>query len=71
MDQINEMNYLDMEKLSKYLYLSKSTIYKMVCNKTIPYVKLGTRTLFVKDQIEKWVISGGQMSIVLPNLSKI
>jgi excisionase family DNA binding protein len=67
---MNEMNYLDMENLSEYIHLSKSTIYKMVCNKTIPYIKLGTRTLFVKDQIDKWVLSGGQMSIELPVLSK-
>jgi len=64
------MNYLDMENLSKYVYLSKSTIYKMVSNKTIPYIKIGTRTLFVKDQIDKWVLSGGQISIELPVLSK-
>jgi excisionase family DNA binding protein len=67
---MNEMNYLDMENLSKYVHLSKSTIYKMVSNKTIPYVKLGTRTLFVKDQIDKWVICGGQMNIDLPVLPK-
>lgn len=67
---MNEEKFFDMDDLSKYVHLSKSTIYKMVCNKTIPYVKLGTRTLFVKDQIDKWVLSGGQMSIELPALQK-
>lgn len=70
METINEMNYLDMEKLSKYVHLSKSTIYKMVCNKSIPYVKLGTRTLFVKGQIDNWVLNGGKISPKLPVLSK-
>lgn len=68
---MNEEKFLDMENLSKYVHLSKSTIYKMVCNKTIPYVKLGTRTLFVKDQIDKWVLSGGQMNMGLPVLVKL
>ncbi len=65
------MNYLDMENLSKYVYLSKSTIYKMVSNNTIPYIKIGTRTLFVKDQIDKWALNNGKMSIELPDLPKI
>jgi excisionase family DNA binding protein len=68
---MNEMNYLDMENLSKYVYLSKSTIYKMVSNNTIPYIKIGTRTLFVKDQIDKWAFNNGKMSIELPDLPKI
>jgi excisionase family DNA binding protein len=68
---MNEMNYLDMENLSKYVYLSKSTIYKMVSNNTIPYIKIGTRTLFVKDQIDKWALNNGKMSIELPDLPKI
>ena len=34
-------------------------------------IKLGTRTLFVKDQIDKWVLSGGQMNMGLPVLAKL
>jgi excisionase family DNA binding protein len=68
---MNEMNYLDMENLAEYIHLSKSTIYKMVCNKTIPYIKLATRTLFVKDQIDKWALNNGRMSIELPVLQNL
>jgi excisionase family DNA binding protein len=68
---MNEMNYLDMENLAEYIHLSKSTIYKMVCNNAIPHIKLGRRTLFVKDQIDKWVLNGGQMNMGLPVLAKL
>ena len=67
---MENITYLDVVQLSNYIHLSKSTIYKMVSNKNIPYLKLGTRTLFVKVQIDKWVLSGGNMIENIPQLPK-
>ena len=66
----SEKKFLNMEELAEHTGMSKSYLYKRVCNKTIPFIKLGTRTVFVTEVIDKWVLSGGQMSIELPVLSK-
>lgn len=68
---MENITYLDVVQLSNYIHLSKSTIYKMVSNNNIPYLKLGTRTLFVKVQIDQWVLSGGNMIENIPQLPNI
>jgi excisionase family DNA binding protein len=61
--------FMDIGTLSEYLNLSTSTLYKKVHNKTIPFLKIGSRTLFDKVEIDKWVRRGGQMAdSELPNL---
>ena len=39
--------------------MSESYVYKMVSKNSIPHIKLGTRTPFKRNQIDKWVINGG------------
>ena len=67
---MNEKKFLNMDELTEYIPLSKSSIYKKVCNKTIPHVKLGSRTVFVREQIDQWIINGGQMNVELPDLPR-
>lgn len=62
------MKFFDVQILGEYLHLSKSTIYKMVSKNTIPHIKMGTRTLFEREQIDNWVITGGRIEENLPNL---
>ncbi len=63
---------LNIDELSEYLKLSKSFLYKKVHRKTIPFVKVGRRTIFVREQIDKWIQSGagtpGESLPQLPNL---
>lgn len=66
-----EKKFLDTDELTEYIHMSKSFIYKKVFTKTIPHVKLGTRTIFVKEQIDQWVINGGQMGMKLPDLGNL
>jgi excisionase family DNA binding protein len=66
-----ETRFYTMETLPLYISLSKSTIYKMVSQKTIPHIKIGTRTLFDRQQIDKWVLNGGRIEDDLPQLPKI
>ena len=66
----SEKKFLNMEELAEHVGMSKSFLYKRVCNKTIPFIKLGTRTVFVRDKIDKWVLRGGQVGMGLPDLPK-
>lgn len=59
-----------MDELADYTGMSKSFLYKRVFNKTIPFIKLGTRTVFVTEEIDKWVLRGGEMVMDLPELPK-
>jgi excisionase family DNA binding protein len=68
---MNENKFLDMDELAEYIKVSKSFLYKRVCYKTIPFIKLGTRTVFVREQIDQWVINGCQMEVNLPELPKL
>lgn len=67
----NDDKFLSMDELAKYIHMSKSFIYKRVFTKSIPHVKLGTRTVFVREQIDQWVINGGQMDANLPELPEL
>jgi excisionase family DNA binding protein len=68
---MEENKFLDVQILSDYIHLSKSSIYKMVSNKAIPHIKLGTRTLFERHQIDNWVLNSGRVEETLPSLPKI
>jgi excisionase family DNA binding protein len=65
---MEERKFLDVLELSQYLHLSKSTVYKMVSNKTIPHHKIGSRTLFDKAQIDQWVLNDGMIVKDLPEV---
>jgi excisionase family DNA binding protein len=68
---INTKKFLNMDELAEHTGMSKSFLYKRVSNKTIPFIKLGERrTVFVTEEIDKWVLRGGQMRLDLPDLPK-
>ena len=50
-----EENFLNVTMVSTYLHVAKSTIYKWVSQGSIPFVKLGNKTLFIKEHIDRWV----------------
>jgi excisionase family DNA binding protein len=66
-----EKKFLDVNGLAEYIHMSESYVYKMVSKQSIPHIKLGTRTLFERNQIDAWVISGGSMGNDLPLLPKV
>jgi len=66
-----ETRFYTMQTLPLYINLSRSTIYKMVSKNTIPHIKIGTRTLFDREQIDRWVLNGGRIEDELPQLPKI
>lgn len=46
---------LTVDEVASYTRLSKSTIYTYVCQRKIPYYKMGSRTFFKPEEIDKWV----------------
>lgn len=65
------MDFLNVQELKDYIHVSESFVYKKVSKNQIPYIKLGTRTLFERNQIDAWVINGGVMKEDLPALPEV
>ena len=68
---MEEKRSLDVQELTDYIHMSESYVYKKVSKNQIPHIKLGTRTLFERNQIDNWVINGGAMKEELPALPKV
>ena len=68
---MEERKFLDVQELTDYIHMSESYVYKMVSKQLIPHIKLGTRTLFERNQIDNWVINGGRLGEELPSLPKV
>jgi excisionase family DNA binding protein len=50
-----ECLYLNVRELSKHIKLSKSSIYKMVMRREIPFIKATGTLLFKQDVIDQWL----------------
>jgi excisionase family DNA binding protein len=46
---------LDIRQASATLGLKPSTLYKMVCQRRVPFTKLGTRLLLNPEKLSEWV----------------
>jgi len=63
--------YMDVSMTAEYLHVSRSFIYQWVNQDRIPYIKAGSRTIFVRDQIDQWVSNGFRKIEDIPTISKI
>jgi excisionase family DNA binding protein len=63
--------FLDMNGLEEYIHLAKSTIYKKVSRNEIPHMKVGSRTLFDINVIDRWLENGGRLDDELPKLPNL
>jgi len=52
---LNMEELLTLEELSRYLKISKPTLYKMVEKGRIPALKIGNQWRFKKEDINRWV----------------
>ena len=48
---------LDIKDVADYTGLSVHTLYTMVSQRRIPFVKLGRLTKFDREEIDKWITS--------------
>lgn len=46
---------LDIQQVAIYTGLSVHTLYTMVSQRRIPFVKLGRLTKFDRDELDKWI----------------
>ena len=51
----NMCNLIDINEASAMLKLKTSTLYKMICQKRIPVVRLNSRVLFSQERLEEWI----------------
>lgn len=54
-DRRSGLRVMTLEEVSKYLRLSKSTVYRMANEGRIPVSKIGRRWRFRKDVIDGWL----------------
>lgn len=50
-----DKRFLGIEELSQYLGLTKGTLYVWVCQRKIPYLKVGKLVKFDLIEIERWL----------------
>ncbi|EDP74696.1 helix-turn-helix domain-containing protein [Hydrogenivirga sp. 128-5-R1-1] len=55
MGKIKKIQFMTVEELALALRVPKSTIYKWVYERRIPYVKIGKRLLFEYTKIMEWI----------------
>jgi excisionase family DNA binding protein len=53
-----EDRWLTVDDVSKYLSITKDTIYKWIDNRSMPAHKVGRKWMFQKTEIDEWVKSG-------------
>ncbi|WP_254843983.1 helix-turn-helix domain-containing protein [Virgibacillus dokdonensis] len=50
-----ERTTMTVKEMAVYLDLSTDFVYKLCREKKIPHIKIGTRTMFKKESIDKWL----------------
>ena len=65
--------FLKVQEASDLLRTSKSTLYKMTMNSTIPHYKVGRNLLFKKEELIQFVENGdaGKCTRIVPSAMDI
>jgi len=50
-----DKRFLDMDECSRYVGITKGTLYVWVCRRKIPYLKVGKLVKFDIKRIESWM----------------
>lgn len=50
-----EKRLIGVKEIEVYLGIPKGTIYNLVSQRRIPFVKIGRRTLFDLSEINRWI----------------
>ena len=65
-NSIKETPYMNVKMVSQYLHVAESTVYRWVGMNFIPHAKLQARTVFVKEQIDGWVLKNVVANVESP-----
>lgn len=64
---INEkLELLNCNELAQLLKIKTETVYSWLCKRQLPqnlYLKLGRKPMFIKSEVENWVLNGATMAI--------
>lgn len=60
--------FMDMTEVSQHIKLSKSTVYKLVHRKQIPFIKMRSKNLFDEDMINRWILNGSRCDFEIPEI---
>ena len=58
------LELLNCEQVAQMLGVNIGTLYVWICKKQLPqsiYRKLGRKPVFIKSEIEKWILYGAEM----------
>jgi excisionase family DNA binding protein len=58
--------WLDFKRLTVYLKLPKSTLYRLVQQGQLPGHKVGRSWRFDRDEIDKWIKGGNRPTVGRP-----
>lgn len=53
--RIEEDGLWNVGQLARYLNMAQQTVYRMVCEKRIPYCKIGASVRFRRQEIDAWL----------------
>jgi len=66
--KIDKEKIMTIEGVCEYTKLAKSTIYKKISENQIPHHKIGSRTLFMVDELDRWIRNDGSMEDTIPEI---
>ena len=46
---------LNVSETAEYMGVKKNTLYSWVCQRRVPFVKCGSRTMFDIKDLERWI----------------
>lgn len=58
---IKESRLFSIPEVARFLGISQSTLYAMVSQHRVPFVKVGRRVLFDPVQLDKWIKHNSKM----------
>lgn len=67
--RVDKEKVMTIQGVCEYTKLAKSTIYKKISENQIPYHKIGSRTLFMVDEVDHWIRNDGSMEDPIPELN--
>ena len=59
----DENEFFSINEIANYLKLARATVYKMTCDRKIPYYKRNGKLYFVKKEIFDWLTEGRRVTI--------
>ena len=57
-------DYLNLNELTRYIKMSKSSVYKLTMDNKIPFIKRGKKLLFKKIAIDEWLEQYAQPTVL-------